>query len=118
LPKYLSDPDANRLRAEGKAKHLPEASRKLKDEGPDPHAELHKATVAAIDRLAEGQEQLAESIAAGRRSQIEITEKIIAAGKPLPQAPPAPKVEPRIRRWEFEFELDEDGRIKRVVAQA
>lgn len=117
MPKYLSDPEANRLRAEGKAKHLPEASRKLKDEGPDPHAELHKATVAAIERIAEGQEQLAESIAAGRRSQLEMTEKIIAAGKPLPQVK-APAPEPRIRRWEFAIEHDEDGRIKRVVAQA
>lgn len=117
MPKYLSDPEANRLRADGKARHLPEASRRMREEGPDFHEETHKATLAAIDRLADGQEQLAGEIAAGRRSQLDMTEKIIAAGKPLPQAP-APKPEPRIRRWEFEFELDDEGRIKRVIAQA
>lgn len=117
MPKYLKDAEASRLRAEGKAKHLPDESRRIPDPGPDPHEELHRATAEVLARLADGQAELAGEIAAGRRSHEKLMEKVIAAGKPLPPAA-APKPEPRIRRWEFSVEHDDEGRIKRVVAQA
>ena len=112
MPKYISDKDASLMRAEGRARHLPEASRRFVEE-PDQHAEVHAATVAVLDRLAAGQEMLADEIAAGSRSHREMIQRLEARSL----RPEAPKEE-KIRKWDFAIERDDEGRIKKVVARA
>ncbi|MCU0735869.1 MAG: hypothetical protein MUF20_10155 [Methylotetracoccus sp.] len=117
MPKYLSDKDASVLRAEGRAKHLPEASRRAVAEI-DPHDETHKATMKLLDRLVAGQEMLAGEMAEARRDAAAAMENVsnvmTAAARQAPS--PSPPAE-RIRRWDFSIERDEDGRIKKVVAR-
>lgn len=115
MPKYLSDKDASLMRATGKAKHLPEASRRFVEE-PDAHAEVHAATVQVLDRLAAGQEMLADEIAAGRRSHEKLIERVVDSGLRRNDEKPMP-VE-RIKKWDFTIERDDEGRIKKVVARA
>lgn len=118
MPKYLSDSDANRLRASGQAKHTPEESRRHEKEK-DEHAETHQATVELLGRLVACQEQLAEGLADQQKATREIMKEVAASGKKTPPAPVVNVAAPdRIRRWDFAIERDDDGRIKKVVARA
>ena len=114
MPKYISDKDASLMRAEGRARHLPEASRRFVEE-PDQHAEVHAATVAVLDRLAAGQEMLADEIAAQGRAHENMMKEIAAGSRSHKDT--APPLE-RIKRWDFTVEHDDAGRIKKVVARA
>lgn len=117
MPKYLSDSDASRMRAEGAAKHLPEASRKV-EKAKDEHAETHQATVKLLGRLVAGQEMLADGLAEQQKATRELMKEVSDAGnRQLP--PPVVNVSAdRVKRWDFTIERDEDGRIKKVVARA
>ena len=102
MPKYLSDKDANLMRAEGRARHLPEASRRMREPEKDHVAE-------AIARMADVQETMADVLAG-----------VAAASRvaPAPSAPQIVRVEqpsvPPPRMREFIIERDEDGRMTSI----
>jgi hypothetical protein len=100
------------MRAEGRAKHLPEASRRFVEE-PDAHAQVHEATVAVLDRLLDLQELVVDEIAGQGRAHKEMISRLDARSL----RPEAPREE-KIRKWDFAIERDDEGRIKKVVARA
>jgi hypothetical protein len=118
MPKYLSDKDANLMRVSGKAKHLPDESRRIEKEGPDEHAETHKATVRVLGKLAATQETLAGVIADTRSETTAALERIGKGITAAIKAVQPPTIPERARRWDFTIERDADGRIKKVVAKA
>lgn len=117
MPKYLSDSDASRMRAEGAAKHLPEASRKV-EKAKDEHAETHQATVKLLGRLVAGQEILADGLTEQQKVTRELIKEVSAAGKRNLPAPVVNVATEKIKRWDFTIERDDDGRIKKVTARA
>ena len=102
MPKYISDKEANLMRATGRAKHVPEASRRLREPEKDQVAE-------AIARMADVQETMA-----GVLSEVAVASRVA----PAPPAPQIVRMEqpnvrpPRMR--EFLITRDEDGRMKSI----